>query len=59
MHTLPLQFRDGHLFVELGGELWLPDTGFEENQVLRRQVGNADPAGLQAFRMTASPPATA
>ncbi len=27
MHTLPLQFRDGHLFVELGGELWLLDTG--------------------------------
>lgn len=27
MHTLPLQFRDGHLFVELCGELWLVDTG--------------------------------
>ena len=27
MNTLPLQFRDGHLFVELGGELWLLDTG--------------------------------
>lgn len=27
MQTLPLQFRDGHLFVELGGELWLLDTG--------------------------------
>jgi len=27
MNTLPLQFRHGHLFVELGGELWLLDTG--------------------------------
>lgn len=27
MNTLPLQVRDGHLFVELGGELWLLDTG--------------------------------
>jgi hypothetical protein len=27
MDTLPLQFRDGHVFVELGGELWLLDTG--------------------------------
>lgn len=27
MITLPLQFRDGHVFVELGGELWLLDTG--------------------------------
>ena len=27
MDTLPLQLRDGHLFVELNGELWLLDTG--------------------------------
>lgn len=27
MTTLPLQLRDGHLFVESGGELWLLDTG--------------------------------
>ncbi|MFM1749820.1 MAG: hypothetical protein RLZZ188_3486 [Verrucomicrobiota bacterium] len=27
MNTLPLKLRDGHLFVELGGELWLLDTG--------------------------------
>ena len=27
MNTLPLQLRDGHVFVELGGELWLLDTG--------------------------------
>lgn len=27
MNTLPLQFRNGHVFVELGGELWLLDTG--------------------------------
>src|SRR5512139_2286875 len=27
MHTLPLELRDGHLFVELSGELWLLDTG--------------------------------
>lgn len=27
MNTLPLQLRDGHLFVELNGELWLFDTG--------------------------------
>ena len=31
MHTLPLQLRDGHLFVDLGGDLggqlWLLDTG--------------------------------
>ena len=31
MHTLPLQLRDGHLFVDLcgdlGGQLWLLDTG--------------------------------
>lgn len=27
MYTLPLQLRDGHLFVKLGGELWLLDTG--------------------------------
>jgi hypothetical protein len=27
MNTLPLQLRDGHLFVELGGETWLLDTG--------------------------------
>jgi len=27
VNTLPLQLRDGHLFVELGGELWLLDTG--------------------------------
>lgn len=27
MSTLPLQLRDGHLFVELGGDLWLLDTG--------------------------------
>lgn len=26
-NTLPLQLRDGHLFVELSGELWLLDTG--------------------------------
>ena len=25
--TLPLQLRDGHLFVELGSDLWLLDTG--------------------------------
>jgi hypothetical protein len=25
--TLPLQLRDGHVFIELGGELWLLDTG--------------------------------
>ena len=31
MHTLPLQLRDGHLFIDLGGDLggqlWLLDTG--------------------------------
>ncbi|MFM7282754.1 MAG: hypothetical protein ACKO32_13355 [Planctomycetia bacterium] len=27
MITLPLQLRDGHLFVNLSGELWLIDTG--------------------------------
>lgn len=27
MSMLPLQFRDGHLFVEVGGDLWLLDTG--------------------------------
>ncbi len=27
MNTLQLQLRDGHVFVELGGELWLLDTG--------------------------------
>ncbi len=27
MSTLPLQLRDGHLFIELNGELWLLDTG--------------------------------
>lgn len=27
MNTVPLQLREGHLFVELGGELWLLDTG--------------------------------
>jgi hypothetical protein len=27
VNTLPLQLRDGHLFVELRGELWLVDTG--------------------------------
>lgn len=27
MNTLPLQLRDGHLFVELGKALWLLDTG--------------------------------
>jgi hypothetical protein len=27
MKTLPLHLRDGHLFVELGSELWLLDTG--------------------------------
>lgn len=27
MNSFPLQFRNGHLFVELGGELWLLDTG--------------------------------
>jgi hypothetical protein len=27
MHTLPLQLRDGHLFIDLGGQLWLLDTG--------------------------------
>jgi len=27
MSTFPLQLRDGHLFVELNGELWLLDTG--------------------------------
>ncbi|HNQ90149.1 MAG TPA: hypothetical protein PKM73_16145, partial [Verrucomicrobiota bacterium] len=27
MNTLPLRFKDGHLFVEIGGELWLLDTG--------------------------------
>jgi hypothetical protein len=27
MSTLPLQPRDGHVFVELDGELWLVDTG--------------------------------
>jgi hypothetical protein len=27
MNTLPLQLRDGHLFVELSGEPWLLDTG--------------------------------
>jgi hypothetical protein len=26
-HTLPLQLRDGHVFVEIAGELWLLDTG--------------------------------
>ena len=27
MHELPLHFRDGHLFAELAGDLWLLDTG--------------------------------
>ncbi|MGI8603296.1 MAG: hypothetical protein ACR2OZ_09885 [Verrucomicrobiales bacterium] len=27
MNTFPLQLRDGHLFLELDGELWLLDTG--------------------------------
>ncbi len=27
MATMPLHFRDGHLFVELDGELWVLDTG--------------------------------
>lgn len=27
MNTLPLHLRDGHLFVELAGQLWLIDTG--------------------------------
>jgi hypothetical protein len=27
MNTFPLQLRDGHLFIELNGELWLLDTG--------------------------------
>jgi hypothetical protein len=27
MNTIALQHRDGHVFVELGGELWLLDTG--------------------------------
>lgn len=27
MHTLPLQFRERHLFLELDGDLWLLDTG--------------------------------
>jgi hypothetical protein len=27
MNTFPLQHKDGHVFVELGGELWLLDTG--------------------------------
>ena len=27
MNTFPLQLRDGHLFIELSGELWLLDTG--------------------------------
>lgn len=27
MNTLPLKLQDGHLFLELGGELWLLDTG--------------------------------
>jgi len=27
MNTLPLELRDGHVFVEIGGELWLVDTG--------------------------------
>lgn len=27
MHTLPMAFKDGHLFVELEGNLWLFDTG--------------------------------
>jgi hypothetical protein len=27
MTTLPLEFRDGHLFVDLRGALWLIDTG--------------------------------
>lgn len=27
MGTLPLEFRDGHLFIELSGELWVFDTG--------------------------------
>ena len=27
MNTLPLELRDGHVYVELGGELWLLDTG--------------------------------
>ena len=27
MSTLPLEFRDGHLFIELSSELWVFDTG--------------------------------
>ncbi len=27
LNTLPLQFRDGHLFVVVDGDLWLLDTG--------------------------------
>jgi hypothetical protein len=27
MNDLPLRFQDGHLFLELNGELWLFDTG--------------------------------
>ncbi len=27
MKTLPLQFREGHIFVEIDGALWLVDTG--------------------------------
>lgn len=27
MNTLPLRLQDGHLFIDLNGELWLLDTG--------------------------------
>lgn len=27
MEKLPLQFKEGHLFVKIGGDLWLIDTG--------------------------------
>ena len=41
MHTLPLRFQDGHVFVELSGELWLLDTGAPTSFGLSRDLSIA------------------
>lgn len=54
--TLPLEFRDGHIFVKLGSDLWLIDTGapvsFGEKPILEI-AGEHFSIGSSYFGLTA------
>jgi len=50
VNTLPLQFRNRHLFVQLGGELWLLDTGSPTSFGISSRLSIAGLQGIGQFQ---------